>query len=108
MIPPLMEPFISMVSMVKSKVHEEQQMNRYDSKADVILEQQLKAYYTLITDLWKYMKYYIDHLPTTDADWTAAIETGNRIAEKHPECQELATKLIVAVMDEIEKIAKFK
>lgn len=70
--------------------------------------EQKQKYYTLITDLWKYMKYYIDHLPTTDADWTAAIETGNRMAEKHPECQELATKLIVAVMDEIEKIAKFK
>lgn len=83
-------------------------MTSMKSHSEEIIMKQKQQYYELITDLWKYMKYYIDHLPTSVEDWTAAIETGNRMVEKHPECSDLAVKLVVNVMDELERIAKFK
>lgn len=106
MIPPLMEPFISMVSMVNSKVHEEQQMNKYDSKADVILEQQLKAYYTLITDVWKFLKCYTENLPTDADDWTRIIDRGNSLIRQHGDTEMVRT-FVIAAIDEIDRISKF-
>lgn len=78
------------------------------SRSDEVIAEQKKQYYEVITDGWKYMKYYIEHLPATDDEWTAMIDTGNRMVEKHKELEQFALQVVMAAAEEIDRISKFK
>lgn len=77
------------------------------SHSDEVLTNQLKSNHALITDTWKFLKCYTENLPASADDWVRIVNRGNSLIEQHGS-SEFAKTLVIAAIDEIDRIAKFK
>lgn len=62
----------------------------------------LKMVNSLINEVYQLIKKTINNLET-DEDWQALIDEGNRIVNKFPELEKLASNLILGYMGFMEK-----
>lgn len=70
----------------------------------MVNEQELREYYNFFTGLWKLFKEY--HHPKTDDEWDVLIEEGEKLVQQTNFKTNMAVRMGVALMDEIERIYK--
>ena len=70
----------------------------------MVSEKELREYYNFFTEVWKLFKEH--HSPKTEKDWDKLIAAYDELARGSHFKTDMAVKIIVAVMDEIEKIYK--
>lgn len=69
-------------------------------------EDELRRIYGMFTDSWKFFKKYSD-VQETDEYWEQVVEESTSISKKYGECK-LIVSLLVATIDELERIYKGK
>lgn len=66
--------------------------------------EELKRYYDMFTDSWRFFKTYAD-VKDTDEYWEAVVDKMHEISKKYRKCK-LITSLVLAVFTEFQRISK--
>ncbi len=64
----------------------------------------VKPYYTVLTDAWRFFRKYAEQIPLPDNQWTAEVTEKLAFVEQHTSCRRLALKLMTAIEDELEHL----
>ena len=62
----------------------------------------LKQYHTIWNDSWRFFKTYAEQMPMDEAAWERAIQMTSEFVKQHPENEEFARAMILAVEHELE------
>lgn len=66
--------------------------------------EELKRYYDMFTDSWRFFKKYSE-VKDTDEYWEAVVNESSTISRKYGECK-IIINLVLAALTELEKISK--
>lgn len=66
--------------------------------------EELKRYYDMFTDSWRFFKKYSE-VKDTDEYWEAVVNESSAISRKYGECK-IIINLVLAALTELEKISK--
>lgn len=72
------------------------------------MQEKLKEYHTVITDVWKYLKYLMEKYNGIDADnvnWGDVVEKGCEISKQYGE-NSFVVKIVLACMEEFERLKR--
>lgn len=64
----------------------------------------VKPYYTVLTDAWRFFRKYAEQIPLSDQAWVEEIDEKAALIDKHTGCRRLALKLMTQIEDELEQL----
>lgn len=66
----------------------------------------VKPYYTVLTDAWRFFRKYAEQIPLSDQAWVEEVNEKSALIDKHTGCRRLALKLMTQIEDELEQLDK--
>lgn len=64
----------------------------------------VKPYYTVLTDAWRFFRKYAEQIPLSDQAWVEEVNEKVALVDKHTSCRRLALKLMTQIEDELEQL----
>lgn len=65
-----------------------------------------KAYYSMFAEAWRFFCKYAERIPLDGSAWEELIDEMTIFVNRHPECERMSKKLIIAIEDELEHLTK--